>query len=80
MQHSATLSWTASTSTVAGYNIYRSTVSGSGYVLMNTSLVTALTYTDLSVQSATTYYYVTTAVDGSGNESTYSNEVSATIP
>ena len=80
VQHSATLSWTASTSTVAGYNIYRSTVSGSGYVLMNTSLVTALTYTDLSVQSATTYYYVTTAVDGSGNESTYSNEVSATIP
>lgn len=32
------------------------------------------------VQNGTTYYYVTTAVDASGNESTYSNQASAAIP
>jgi fibronectin type 3 domain-containing protein len=80
VQHSVVLSWNASTSTVAGYNIYRSTVSGSGYVLINTSLVAVLTYTDLTVQSGTTYYYVTTAVDGTGSESVYSNQVTAAIP
>jgi hypothetical protein len=40
------LTWTASTSTVAGYNIYRSKVTGTGYVKINAALVTALTYTD----------------------------------
>jgi hypothetical protein len=43
---SIVLTWAASTSTVAGYNVYRSKVSGSGYVKINAALVTALTYTD----------------------------------
>jgi len=80
VQHSATLTWNASTSTVAGYSVYRSTVSGSGYTKINSSLVTTLTYTDSTVQSGTTYFYVTTAVDSSGNESVNSNEVMASIP
>ena len=80
VQHSAALNWNASTSTVSGYNVYRSTVSGSSYIKINSSLVAGLTYTDTSVVSGTTYYYVTTAVDSSGNESTFSNEVSAPIP
>jgi fibronectin type 3 domain-containing protein len=74
------LTWNASTSTVSGYNVYRSTVSGSGYVKLNSSLVSGLTYTDSNVQSGTTYYYVATAVDSSGNESAYSNQASAPIP
>ena len=78
--HTVALSWTASTSTVSGYNVYRSTVSGSGYSRINSSLVPAVVYTDATVLNATTYYYVTTAVDASGNESGYSNEVPATIP
>ena len=80
VQHSASLAWNGSTSTVSGYNVYRSTVSGSGYTKINSSLITTLTYTDSTVQSATTYYYVTTAVDSSGSESANSNEVSASIP
>src|SRR2546430_1219231 len=80
IQHSATLTWSASTSTVSGYNIYRSTVSGSGYTKINSSLVSALTYTDSTVQSGTTYFYVTTSVDSGGNESSFSNEVTANIP
>jgi len=78
--HTVSLSWNASTSTVAGYNVYRSTTNGSSYVKLNSSLVSGLSYTDSNVQSATTYYYVATAVDGSGNESTYSNQATAVIP
>ena len=78
--HTVGLSWTASTSTVSGYNVYRSTTSGSGYTKVNNGLVASVNYTDSTVANATTYYYVTTAVDGSGNESSYSNEASAVIP
>ena len=79
--HSVVLTWTASTSTVTGYYVYRSTTSGTGYAKLNASLAaTGLTYTDTTVQNGTTYYYVTTAVDSSGTESLYSNEVQAIIP
>jgi hypothetical protein len=78
--HSVTLSWNASTSTVSGYNIYRNTLSGGTYVRINSSPVAGLNYTDSTVQSGTTYYYVTTAVDNTGMESAFSNQVSAAIP
>jgi len=80
VQHTVALTWNVSTSTVSGYNVYRSTVSGSSYTMLNTSLVAVLNYTDATVVSGTTYYYVTTAVDSSGNESAYSDQVSALIP
>jgi fibronectin type 3 domain-containing protein len=79
-QHSVTLTWNASTSTVSGYNVYRSTVSGSGYSKLNSALVGGLNYTDSTVQSGQTYYYVTTAVDSSGDESGDSNQAQAIIP
>jgi hypothetical protein len=78
--HSATLSWIASTSSVAGYNIYRSSVSGGPYTKMNSSLITLLTYTDTAVLAGLTYYYLATSVNASNVESSYSNEISATIP
>jgi len=78
--HSVTLSWTASTSTVSGYNVYRSTTSGSGYAKINSGLVGSVTYSDTTVQNGSTYYYVTTAVDSSGDESSYSNQATAVIP
>jgi len=37
-------------------------------------------YNDQAVQDGYTYYYVTTAVDNQGGESTYSNEASTTVP
>jgi hypothetical protein len=80
VQHSVALNWNASTSTVSGYNVYRSAVSGGPYAKINSSLVAILTYTDSTVQSGTTFYYVTTAVDSSGDESVDSNGASATIP
>ena len=60
--------------------MYRSTTSGSGYVKLNSSLSVSTAYTDNSVVAGTTYFYVTTAVDSSGNESSYSNQVQAVIP
>ncbi len=75
-----TLDWTASTSAVIGYNVYRGTVSGGPYTQLNSSLVMTTQYQDSSVRSGQTYYYVVTAVDSSQVESTNSNQVSATIP
>ena len=78
--HSVVLSWNASTSAVTGYNVYRSTVSGTQYAKVNSSLVGGLAFTDTTVLGRTIYYYVTTAVDATGYESAYSNEAQALIP
>lgn len=78
--HNVTLSWSASTSPVAGYNVYRGTVSGGPYTKINPSLETATVYTDSTVQSSTTYYYVATSVDSSSDESAFSNQTTAVVP
>lgn len=80
-QHSVDLSWAASNSQdVVGYNIYRGQKSGGPYSIVNSSLDSNLNYTDSSVISGQTYYYVVTAVDGNGVESSYSNQTKAVIP
>ena len=63
---------------LAGYNIYRSTVSGGPYTKQNGTLLSSSDYIDNNVTNGTTYYYVVTAVDASTNESGYSSQVSAT--
>jgi fibronectin type 3 domain-containing protein len=79
--HSVSLSWLASSSSgVAGYYVYRSTVSGSSYTRITSSALSALKYTDGSVTSGKTYYYVVTAVTSSGTESAHSGQVDAIIP
>lgn len=78
--HSVSLSWTASTSTVVGYNVYRGTQSNGPYTKLNPAPVPVVSFTDNTVTAGQIYYYVTTAVDGNNNESGYSNQVSATIP
>jgi fibronectin type 3 domain-containing protein len=79
--HSVTLTWNASTSSgVVGYFVYRGTVTGGPYTKQNSSSDTILTYTDSTLGSGLTYFYVTTAVDGNSVESSFSPEVSAVIP
>ena len=79
--HSVFLSWDASTSQdVIGYNAYRGTNSGGPYTKLNSGLIATTSYTDHTVQSGYTYYYVTTAVDSQGLESAYSNQAVATVP
>jgi len=80
VQHSVALSWSPSSSSVNGYNVYRGTVSGGPYTKINASLDTTTSYTDSTVQSGQTYFYVTTAVGTDGVESSYSNQVTAVVP
>jgi hypothetical protein len=78
--HSVDLSWTASSSNVAGYNVYRGGASGGPYTKLNAGLDVAVSFTDNSVQAGQTYFYTVTAVDTSGSESARSNEVRAVVP
>jgi hypothetical protein len=80
--HEVDLSWNAPSNSldpVAGYNIYRSTGSGS-LVLMNSSPDSAVVYLDSTVVSGATYSYVVKSVDSSGVESVASNQITVTIP
>ena len=61
----------------AGYNLYRSPLSGGGWVKVNTALLTSTEYSDQGLRNARDYYYVVTAVDAAGNESDFSNQVNA---
>jgi fibronectin type 3 domain-containing protein len=76
--HRVDLIWTPSSSTYAGFDIYRGTTSGGPYAMINSSLTPSLT--DTTVTSGQTYYYVVTEIDTFGNHSTYSNEATAVIP
>jgi hypothetical protein len=79
--HSVNLSWSASTSKVSGYNVYRSTTSStSGFTKINSSLVGTTSFEDSTVQNGKTYFYTTTSVDSTGAESADSNAASVTIP
>jgi hypothetical protein len=64
---------------LAKYRVYRSTTPG---VIPGPSTLIAETtvsaYSDTGLSASTTYYYVVTAVDTSNNESSPSNEASAT--
>jgi hypothetical protein len=79
-EHTVQLNWNASTSAVVGYRVYRSESSGTSYTPLTGEAFDALTYSDTSVDSGATYYYVVTAVDAAGVEGTHSNQVKAAVP
>jgi len=75
------LGWTASTSSVIGYNVYRGTTTGGPYSSkLTSSPVGSTQFTDTGVQSGLTYYYVVTSVNSNDVESVYSGQAVATIP
>jgi len=77
--HVVSLNWAASTSSnITNYKIYRSTVSGSSFSVIQT-VGNVTTFMDKTVTSGTTYYYVVTAVDSTGAESPFSNQAQAVI-
>ena len=73
--HRVTLSWNASTTAGAVYNVYRRGTSG--IVKLNSMPIAGTSYVDETVQAGETYYYVAKAVKGT--ESLPSNEVRVTI-
>jgi hypothetical protein len=80
------LSWDTApaTSSVAYYNVYRSTTPGMGYKLMNSKPLNAAYFLDgppnsnNNPQNGEDYFYVVAAVDGAGNISPYSDEETVT--
>ena len=79
--HSASLSWTASTTPNVTYNVYRATGSTGPFTTpLNSSPITGTTFVDTTVQAGQTYYYVATAV-ANGVQSDFSSPpIPATIP
>ena len=75
------LDWNNNTEVdLAGYNVYRSTTSGSGYHKLNGTVIASSVFTDSTAVSGETYYYKVTAIDTSWNESEGSNEVFIDVP
>jgi hypothetical protein len=73
-----TLTWTASDSTVTGYDVYRYTVGNAASPTLLSSGVTGTTYTDTTSVLGNTYYYVVAAVNGP-TVSPASDAASATV-
>jgi len=72
------LDWTDNgESDFASYTVYRSNLSGSGYGVIASGLITSA-YTDTTVTNGVNYYYFVTASDNSGGESAGGNRVPAT--
>jgi len=78
--HSVDLSWDASTSVVNGYYVYRGSQTGGPYSRINSAPQVGTGFTDSTVASGNTYFYVVTAVDSNSVESLNSNEVQTVIP
>jgi hypothetical protein len=62
-----------------GYNVYRGSAPGGPYDLIYGG-TTASAHSNVGLAASTTYHYVVTAVDNSGNESLNSAQASATTP
>ncbi len=69
------LAWNA-VNGASGYNLYRSPLSGGGWVKVNSAPLSGTSYTDTGLRNGQIYYYVVTALDSKGNESAYSNQAS----
>ncbi len=79
--HTVSLSWNASTSpNITGYNIYRRTGTSGSFTKINSSLNATTSYVDTAVTDGQTYYYETTALNSSDEESAPSSAVAAAIP
>jgi P pilus assembly chaperone PapD len=78
-QPSVTLNW-GSVSEVVGYFVYRSSKSSGPYTKLNAQADSGTSYTDSSVAKGDTYYYVVTSVNAENVQSTYSKQISVTIP
>jgi len=78
--YSVSLWWNPS-SDVVGYNVYRSTSASGSYAKINSAVDANTAYTDSTVVSGNTYYYVATSVNSSGQESSLSKPpVAAVVP
>ncbi|HVA94460.1 MAG TPA: fibronectin type III domain-containing protein [Candidatus Dormibacteraeota bacterium] len=78
--HSVKLSWTPSTSSVAGYNVYRQAAAGGPAVKLTSQPLTGHEFTNKTVEAGKTYSYYVTSVNSNGAESAPTNRTMATVP
>ncbi len=72
------LTWTGATEDdLLGYNVKRAEVSGGPYETVGTA-VPETTFNDTTVVNGTTYFYIVTSIDTTGNESDPSGEFEGT--
>lgn len=75
-----TVSWAADPK-ATGYNLLRSTASGSGYIaLAGSSGLTGFSYVDSGLAAGSTYYYVIEAVNAAGTSVRSAQVMSTTAP
>jgi predicted phage tail protein len=77
------LNWaapTGSSTTITGYNIYRSQSGSSSYQILNSGTDSQTAYIDSGIQSGSTYQYYVTSVDSIGAESVPSNVATVAVP
>ncbi len=72
--NSVTLVW-VTVPLAAGYDIYRSTVSGGTYSYLGSVSSPTINYSDSTVVAGTTYYYVVKSKNSFGLTSNFSNEI-----
>jgi hypothetical protein len=81
--HSNALSWGASTSTGATYNVYKDHGCAGAFVKLTTAPIAALTYTDAGMADGEVNCYLVTAAVGAGEsaqaESTVVRAVTPTV-
>jgi fibronectin type 3 domain-containing protein len=81
--HSASLTWSAPSSSsdpVDSYQVDRAASGSTAYAAIGTTAAASTAFTDSSVTTGQTYVYQVRAVDQSGNMSKASNTVTLTIP
>lgn len=78
---SLTFQWDpVAASDLAGYKIYRSTTAGSYGSPIAILSASTTTYQMTNLTKGVTYFFAVSAYDANGNESSFSNEQSRTIP
>jgi fibronectin type 3 domain-containing protein len=80
-QHTVKLTWTASTTAGATYNIYRGTAAGvcTGTPTPYATGITTASYVDQNTPAGT-YFYNVSAVSAAGGESACDGEISIPVP
>jgi hypothetical protein len=79
-RETAMLSWDANSApNLEGYKVYLATASGGYGAPIATVAMDMTSYTVTGLETGTTYFFVVTAYNSSGAESSFSNEVSKTI-
>lgn len=77
MAHSVSISWTASTDAVDGYNVYKGSAAGSEATKVNTALITTDSFVDTTAAPGDWFYAVKSSLGGV--ESLISNSIEARI-